>query len=208
MNRGHKPYARHLALFGSVSGAFGDAGSATAIEAGEEERSGNWYFSLHTDGSGYDDLIIRGGGFRNRNPQDPMDHYVHMDGAKIFNFTIKRVPPLIEETLAGSGKSVDDIDYFILHQSNQFIMRHLIKKVGVSPDKVPFTIGEFGSAGGPSIPLTITNGKLSRPKDRSLTLLLVAYGVGLSWGSAIVDLPPDARLGHVQIDDRPRGDGR
>ena len=88
-----------------------------------------------------------------------------------------------------AGISVEQIDYFILHQSNQFIMRHLIKKIGVPPEKVPFTIGEFGSTGGPSVPLTITNGQLNRPSDRSLTLLLVAYGVGLSWGSALIDLP-------------------
>ncbi len=183
----------------TVALLFGDAGSATAIEARQDGFAENWHFSLHTDGSGYDDLIIRGGGFRNRIPETPSDHFVHMNGANIFNFTIKRVPVLISDTLRFAGMNADQIDYFIFHQSNLFIMRHLINKIGVPLEKAPFTIGEFGSAGGPSVPLTITNGQLNRPSDRSLLLLLVSYGVGLSWGSALVDLPPDAILNHIQL---------
>lgn len=183
----------------SVALLFGDAGSATAIEASDDDCNSNWYFSLHTDGSGYKDLIIEGGGFRNRFPENERDLYVRMNGANIFNFAIKRVPPLIKATLEAAGKTKDDIDYFIFHQSNQFIMRHLAKKVGIPSEKVPFTIGEFGSAGGPSVPLTITNGELKRSENRDLLLLLVGYGVGLSWGSALIDLSPDALLDHIQM---------
>ncbi len=183
----------------SVALLFGDAGSATAIEAQPDEPVGEWHFSLHTDGGGCDDLIIPAGGFRQRIPTCTLDNCVTMNGANIFNFTIKRVPALIRETLDGAGITPEAVDYFILHQSNQFIMRHLIKKIGVAADKVPFTIGEFGSAGGPSVPLTITNGQLNRPADTALLLLLVAYGVGLSWGSALIDLPGDAVLGHVEL---------
>ncbi len=56
--------------------------------------------------------------------------YVRMNGSNIFNFTIKRVPPLIQDTLAAAGESMDDVDYFIFHQSNRFIMQHLAKKAG------------------------------------------------------------------------------
>jgi 3-oxoacyl-[acyl-carrier-protein] synthase-3 len=49
------------------------------------------------------------------------------------------------------------------------------------------------------VPLTVTQGKLSRPRDRSLSLLMLGYGVGLSWGSALVDLPADARLNHIVV---------
>ena len=66
-------------------------------------------------------------------------------------------------------------------------MRHLAKKVGLPEEKIPLTIGEFGSTGGPSIPLTITRGNLNRPADRELQMLLLGYGVGLSWASASVD---------------------
>jgi 3-oxoacyl-[acyl-carrier-protein] synthase-3 len=91
------------------------------------------------------------------------------------------------------------VDYFIFHQSNQFIMKHIAKKVAIPESRMPSTIGEYGSAGGPSVPLTMTRGSLLRPGDRALRLLLLGYGVGLSWGSALVDLPADAVLGHVTV---------
>jgi 3-oxoacyl-[acyl-carrier-protein] synthase-3 len=185
----------------AVALLFGDAGSATALEANPDNSDSvpNWTFCLHTDGSGADDLILAGGGFRERFPEDPRKMSVFMNGANVFNFTIKRVPALVEETLASAGASRDEIDYFIFHQSNRFIMRHLMKKANVPDGKVPMTIGEFGSAGGPSVPLTITSGGLQRPADRALRLMLLGYGVGLSWGSAVVDLGPTAILKHMEL---------
>ena len=186
----------------AVALLFGDAGSATALEAGPADTSGDskWWFCLHTDGSGADDLILAGGGFRDRFPSDPRKSWVHMNGANVFNFTIKRVPALVEETLTSSGVSREQVDYFIFHQSNRFIMRHLLKKANLPEAKVPMTIGEFGSAGGPSVPLTMTRGGLERPADRDLKLMLLGYGVGLSWGSALVTLPPAAVLNHIQLE--------
>lgn len=182
---------------------FGDAGSATALEvapaasattttADDEPAS----FGLFTDGSGADGLIIRGGAFRDRAPADPRDLCVRMDGAGIFNFTIKRVPPLVNDTLAFAGLSVPDIDAYLFHQSNRFIMKHLMKKCGLSEDRVPFTIEDTGNCGGPSVAVTLTRALSERERDRPLRLMLLGYGVGLSWSSAIVMLPPDAVLLH------------
>jgi 3-oxoacyl-[acyl-carrier-protein] synthase-3 len=183
----------------SVALLFGDAGSATALEAPPTEDSRPWWFNLYTDGTGCRDLIIEGGGFRERFPESQRKHFVSMNGANIFSFTIKRVPALIEDTLREAGITKDAIDYYIFHQSNQFIMRHLANKVQLPEAKIPFTIGEFGSTGGPSIPLTLTRGNLCRPKDRHLLLLLLGYGVGLSWGSAVVELGADATLSHSEL---------
>ena len=92
---------------------FGDAGSATALESNNTANRENWYFSLHTDGTGYSDLIIKGGGFRDRFPKDPNDCFVQMSGANIFKFTISRIPALVDDTLESAGLSKEDIDYFI-----------------------------------------------------------------------------------------------
>jgi 3-oxoacyl-[acyl-carrier-protein] synthase-3 len=183
----------------SVSLLFGDCGSATAIEACDNHESDQWFFKLHTDGSGYEDMIIEGGGFRDRFPKDPRKYSVKMNGANIFNFTIKRVPPLIQDTLEISDLDLNDIDYFVFHQSNQFIIKHLVKKLKIPAEKVPMTLKEYGNTGGASIPLTITQGGIKRPEKRPLKLMLLGYGVGLSWGSALVDLPPDATLSHLEI---------
>jgi 3-oxoacyl-[acyl-carrier-protein] synthase-3 len=146
----------------SVSLLFGDTGSATALEAGDPEGYDEWFFKLHTDGTGYDDMIIEGGGFRNRFCDDPRKYSVRMNGANIFNFTIKRVPALIKDTHALSKTKIEDIDYYIFHQSNQFIIKHLIKKLKLPDEKVPMTLKEFGNSGGASIPREIINHGLTR----------------------------------------------
>ena len=177
---------------------FGDAGSATAVEYSSEAAP--WYFSLHTDGAGYDQLIIPGGGFRERNPKDQRDNYLHMNGGAIFNFTIARVPPLINGTLDLAGKSVDDIDYYIFHQSNQFMMKHLAKKCKLSPESTPIILDKFGNCGGPSVPLTVTQAVTPQSFDRELSLMLLGYGVGLSWGSALITIDPETVLLHSEMD--------
>jgi 3-oxoacyl-[acyl-carrier-protein] synthase-3 len=183
----------------SVALLFGDAGSATALERTDAgEPRAEWGFVLHTDSSGLEDMIIEGGGFRDRFPTDARRHFVRMQGANVFNFTLKRLPPLIRSALDLGRVRAEDIDYFILHQSNQFIMKHLAKKVEIPPAKMPIILRDFGNTGGSSIPLTVTQGGLTRPTDRPLKLLLVGYGVGLSWASALVDLAPAAILTHVE----------
>lgn len=182
----------------AVALLFGDAGSATALEADPTRNAPPWSFNLHTDGTGWRDLIIEGGGFKDRTPADPAKLFVAMNGANIFNFTIKRIPALVEETLRGAGLEDSAIDYYILHQSNLFIMKHLARKLKIADAKLPLTIQKYGSTGGPSVPLTIAEGGLVRPADRALRLLLVGYGVGLSWGSALIDLPPDAKIAHIE----------
>ena len=187
----------------SVSLLFGDAGSATALEA-SHTGCADWYYALHSDGSAYESMIIESGGFRDRFGADPRKHCVTMNGALIFNFTIKRVPALIDETLQGAGVSVNDVDYFIFHQSNHYIIKHICSKKSLPVTKVPITLKEFGNTGGPSVPLTLTEGGLLRPADRQLRLLLLGYGVGLSWGSALVELDPRAVLDRTELDNVPK----
>ncbi len=184
----------------SVSLLFGDAGSATALEATGTGEAKDWHFALHSDGSAFNSMIIEAGGFRDRFNTDPRKHCIYMNGALIFNFTIKRVPALIEETLAAAGVSAEEVDYFIFHQSNRFIIKHVCKKQSLPLEKVPIVIKEYGNTGGASVPLTITEGNLARPGDRALRLLLLGYGVGLSWGSVLLDLEPGALLKHVELD--------
>ncbi|MFN0305851.1 MAG: 3-oxoacyl-ACP synthase III family protein [Burkholderiales bacterium] len=175
---------------------FSDAGSATALELDDGSVS---HFCLHTDGTGHAGLIIRGGGFREREPADPRDLCLRMDGAGVFNFTIKRVPELIREGLALSGRSVDQIDAFIFHQSNRFIMKHLMKKAGLPEAKVPMSIEEIGNCGGPSVAVTMTR-CLGAERTVEQSLMLLGYGVGLSWGAAVVALDTRAVLLHTDYD--------
>lgn len=179
---------------------FGDAGSATALEASADAPA--MHFCLHTDGSGYDGLIIRGGGFRDRRPVDPRDLCVTMDGAGIFNFTIKRVPPLVEEALALSGCRTSDIDAFVFHQSNRFIMKHLAKKCGLPDERVPMTIESLGNCGGPSVAVTLTHTWGQQERSKPLRAMLLGYGVGLSWGAAVLSIDAQTALIHSEFTSR------
>jgi len=183
----------------SVALLFGDAGSATLLERRETgDDAPDWSFVLHTDGAGADDLIIRAGGFRDRFCVDTRQHYVSMNGSGVFNFTIRVIPPLVRDTLALAGVGQDEVDCFVFHQSNRFIMNHLIKKLALPAERAPVILEEFGNTGGPSVPLTITQSGFARPTDRAAKLMLLGYGVGLSWGAALVVIEPGCRLLHSE----------
>ena len=92
----------------------------------------------------------------------------------------------------------EDVDYFIFHQSNRFIINHLVHKCGLEASKVPITLGEYGNSGGPSVPLTMTRAIPAEPRQGPLTVMLLGYGVGLSWAGCLIDLAPSALLRHVE----------
>jgi 3-oxoacyl-[acyl-carrier-protein] synthase-3 len=184
----------------AVSLLFGDAGSATALEGDARPDSPPWHFTLHTDGNGYDDLIVPAGGFRDRFCADRASHFVRMNGANVFNFSIKVIPPLIADTLRLAQRTADDVDYFVFHQSNKFIIEHLINTCGLRREAVPMILDRFGNAGGPSVPLTITQGIGEAAGRQQLSLMLLGYGAGLSWGAALLPLPEGAAVRHVECD--------
>lgn len=178
---------------------FGDAGSATALELCPAGTGRASHFVMHTDGSGHEGLIIRGGAFRDRRPADPRHLALEMDGAAIFNFTLKRVPPLVRDALVQSGRCVEQIDHFVFHQSNRFIIRHLVKKCGLDETRVPLTLTDTANCGGPSVPVTLTRA-VQLAAGRDSQLMLLGYGVGLSWAAAVVTLDPETLLLHTTSD--------
>ena len=180
----------------AVSLLFGDAGSATALEL--DGSAPNSYFTLCTDGGGYEDLIVEAGGFRDRFGADPRSHYVKMNGANVFNFTIKVVPPLIQDTLRLANRAIEDVDYYVFHQSNRFIIKHLIATCSLPAEKVPIVLDRFGNPGGPSVPLTVTQGLSDQAGRRPLWLMMLGYGAGLSWAAALVQLPEGAVVRHIE----------
>lgn len=183
----------------AVSLLFGDAGSATALELDDEADGSAWQFVLGTDGAGYDQLIVEAGGFRNRFAEDRRLHNVKMNGAGVFNFTIGVVPALIEETLHAATLTSADVDFYVFHQSNRFIINHLASKCDLPPAKVPLTLEAFGNTGGPSVPLTMTMGIPASARSRTLQVMLLGYGVGLSWGAALLPMAPGVPLCHIEF---------
>ncbi len=172
---------------------YGDAGTATLIEKGDFGQS---TFLLYTDGAGEDTLKIHAG---MRHPITPescvereqedgnirSDLEVFMDGMEVFNFAISKVPKSVKLLLQEAGKTIDDVDYLVFHQANRFMMDFFVKKLKISRDRVPYCIHKYGNTSSSSVPLTIAS-ELCGKLNGSKTLVMSAFGAGLSWGAAVM----------------------
>ena len=175
---------------------FGDGGVAAMIE--RNPKFGKSTFSLNTDGSRADLIMIPAGGYRKMSSAETVvekvidefgnmrsDEQGYMRGGDVFNFVIREIPRDIKNTLSFVGKTVDDFDYVVFHQANNFINSYIAKKMKLDVSKIPSTIAKFGNTSSVSVPLTIVGelqGKLEGKKD----LLLSAFGVGMTWATGIV----------------------
>jgi 3-oxoacyl-[acyl-carrier-protein] synthase-3 len=174
---------------------FGDAGSATLLE-GTDDPDSEAHYIMMTDGSGATDLIVPGGMFRNRFPLDSAQYCLHMDGGHIFDFTRNRVPTLITDLLALAHKTPRDYAYFIFHQANEYMIKFLASKAGISLTQVPFSIGEFGNTGAASVPLTLALAGPPAVASDAYHVMLLGFGVGLSWGGVSLSIQRESVLGH------------
>jgi 3-oxoacyl-[acyl-carrier-protein] synthase-3 len=176
---------------------YGDAGTATLIEKKINSKS---TFSLFSDGSGYKSIIINAGGARNpinsinilpeikENGNIRADNQVYMDGLEVFNFTLKVVPSSVKDILELTGNNRDDIDFYLFHQANKFMIEFFVKKLKLDNSKVPISLDTFGNVSSPTIPLTIVSRLKSDVHMKNKKLLLSGFGAGLSWGAAVINL--------------------
>ena len=159
---------------------FGDCGSATAIEYDYKYRNKN-YYEFGTDGSGANSLIYSSNGIN-----DYLDkNYLYMDGAKIFEFALDKVPKQITKLIKRNKIKINDINYFIFHQANKYLIKNLGKKMKFDNKKILFSINNFGNTNSASIPVTIFN---NHKKIINKKILISGFGVGLSWSAAIIDI--------------------
>jgi 3-oxoacyl-[acyl-carrier-protein] synthase-3 len=89
------------------------------------------------------------------------------------------------------GSSNEEIDAFLLHQANLFMLKHIGKKAKIPVDRMPVNINDYGNTSSASIPLLLTTVCRERVAARAARLLLAGFGVGYSWAAAIVDLRSD-----------------
>ncbi|MBQ2645514.1 ketoacyl-ACP synthase III [bacterium] len=171
---------------------FGDAGSATLLEF--DTNAEPIYFDIGTDGSNYDVIMAKNGCFKN--PVKKEDFYedgtykykAQMDGMKVMEFTLDKVPKSINIVLDFANTSKEEIDYYIMHQANKFILQNIALNADIPIEKMPFeTLSKYGNQSCTSIPSAICDAIRNDIQNRPLKLLLSGFGIGLSWVSCIID---------------------
>jgi 3-oxoacyl-[acyl-carrier-protein] synthase-3 len=176
---------------------FGDAATATIVEVSENESLHEFVFG--TDGDGFSNLIIPNGGARNNYDYDPIlldaengnkrtDNDLYMNGPEIFNFTISTIPKLIKDVLEKNKLDISEIDYFIFHQANKFMLDYLRKKMNVDPQKFYNNILETGNTVSSTIPIALIDCMENEKLKKGDKVLLCGFGVGYSWGATIITI--------------------
>ena len=173
---------------------FGDAGSATLISTEGFAEIGN--FSLGTDGKGAENLIVKTGGLRCKSPMNDLtfdekanptsSDYLYMNGSEIFNFTIEAVPELVKNTLLKNRLTNDEIEGFVFHQANKFMLNFLRKKLKIKEEKFHYYMSEVGNTVSSTVPIVL----YEKLKNRELhgNILLGGFGVGYSWGGCVINI--------------------
>lgn len=146
---------------------------------------------LRSDGAGFSYLIVPGGGYRDLHApaheeicQDGNPRSLHnsiMQGMSVFTFTISDVPKAIKDFFQLTTTSVDDYDCFAFHQANLLILKQIAKKIRIPEEKMPISLPRFGNTSGASQILTLCE-TYGAVEGQELKTLLVAFGVGISWG--------------------------
>jgi len=175
---------------------FGDAASATLIsETGFAEILN---FSLGTDGSGADRLIVKSGGLRHRDKKNDLtfddsgnplsSDFLFMDGSSIFNFTLEMVPELVKNTLNENEVRMEQIDQFIFHQANKHMLSFLRMKIQIPEEKFYQYLNLTGNTVSSTIPIAIYEALRDKTLHSSQKVLLAGFGVGYSWGGTILHI--------------------
>lgn len=168
---------------------FGDASASVIVE--KDIMAGDYRFCLGTDGSGAENLIVKKGGFRTDftvNPNHEFDpENLYMNGPEIFNFTIEKIPGLIKETLDENKLNLDDIDYFVFHQANSFMLNYLRRKTKIPTEKFYIDMEKTGNTVSATIPIALKNMFDKGMLKEGNRILMAGFGVGYSWGATIID---------------------
>lgn len=182
----------------SVRTLFGDGATATAV-VGEAEGAGNiGPFVFGTDGRGAQNLIVKAGLFREpKSPSTSIEHedasgnvrtdeHLFMNGAEVMAFSLSEVPKACDRLLDKASLTRDEIDYFVLHQANQFMLEALRKKMKIPGERFPIVMEHCGNTVSSTIPLALMQLQKDGRLTRGNRLMLLGFGVGYSWAGCLL----------------------
>ena len=180
----------------SVCTIFGDGAAAAWIA--QDKISNIGLFDLGTDGSGAMNLIVPSGGSKNPRTESSADEIIdedgnirtknnlYMNGPEIFTFTIKTVPQSVKKALEINNLTQEDIDLFVFHQANAYMLNYLKKKCKICDDKFYINLENTGNTVSATIPIALKMAEDEGRLKKGDRVLLSGFGVGLSWGSTVI----------------------
>lgn len=164
---------------------FGDGAAATWICGCDNEDDKIGCFVLGTDGQGRNNLIVPNSGARQGKEHDAE---LFMDGPEIFQFTLTSVPKMVKEILKKADRDIESIDYFVFHQANAFILKHLRDKMKISSGKFCIDMEDTGNTVSPSIPIALRRAVESGTIKKGMKVMIAGFGVGYSWGGCLIEI--------------------
>ena len=192
-------YTKHInPLDKSTRTIFGDGAAATLVSGQGDGLHTLDAFRFGTDGSGWGALVIPVSGARNVRGADTSTpaadengsmrskEELFMEGTDVFNFTIRVVPPMVEGILGDCGLQKDDIDLFVFHQANQFMLEFLRKKIKIPKEKFFVDMQDIGNTVSATVPISLARAQAQGRLKKGDRVLLAGFGVGLSWSAAVL----------------------
>ena len=171
---------------------FSDGASATVISTSGFSLIGE--FSLGTDGAGARHLILESGGARHPERINDLKYdeggnpissdFLKMDGQDIFVFTLTKVPQMLKDVLGKNMLQKEDIDLFVFHQANKYMLDHLRKKIGIEANRFFENLVHVGNTVSSTVPIALCDARAQGKLNGNI--LLAGFGVGLSWGATIL----------------------
>lgn len=177
----------------AVRPLFGDAATVTALEYDINAKPMN--FAFNVDGNGWKAVHMPYGGMRNPTTVESLTEVeiepgvmrkgtdMVVNGMDVFSFAIKRPPQQLKALVEHFNIDLGTIDYLLLHQANKFIDEKIRRSLKLTPDKVPYSMKDFGNVTNASIPLVMVTQIADTLRTKNNHCLACGFGVGLAWGS-------------------------
>ncbi len=127
---------------------------------------------------------------KNNNPlvDNPMDlQYTYMDGQEVYKFAVTTVPASIKKVVEAAGLTIEDIDYFALHQANIRIIQSVAKRLKAPEEKFPTSLDHCGNISAASVPILLDEMNRKGMLKPGMKIVLSGFGAGLTWGSAVIE---------------------
>lgn len=160
---------------------FGDGAGAVYVEATEDTNVG--MISMVQGSNGFKGDVLA----CNQRPlKDDDNIFVQMDGREVYKFATRQVPLCIEEALDKAGLTVEDIDYFVLHQANMRILEAIAKRLKINMDKIPFNVNRVGNMSSAAIPVLLDELNKKNQLKKGQKIVLSGFGAGLTYGACVL----------------------